>query len=228
MLTYTFQFGDVWRSFDELLWGAVLTVELSTGALIFGLILAIVCCYGRMAWPRFAGPVVGGYVEAIRNTPLLVQVFLIFFGLPSAGVRMSADQAALLALTVNFGAYATEILRSGIESVPPGQVEAGLALGLKPWQVFCKIVLFQALRVVFPALASQFILLLLGSSLVSTIAARELTAAANDIQSRTFRSFEVYLVVTAMYFGIASAFSALLEAIDRLVFHRQDKPRSAT
>jgi polar amino acid transport system permease protein len=228
LLTYTFQFGDVWRNFDELLWGAVLTVELSSGALALGLFLAITCCYGRIAWPRLAGPVVGAYIEAIRNTPLLVQVFLIFFGLPSLGLRMSADQAALLALTVNFGAYATEILRSGVESVPKGQLEAGLALGLKPWVVFYKIILFQALRVVFPALASQFVLLLLGSSLVSTIAARELTAAANDIQSRTFRSFEVYLVVTAMYFVMATAFAGLFGILDRVVFRRQDKPRSAT
>jgi polar amino acid transport system permease protein len=227
-MTYVFQFGDVWRSFDELLWGALLTVQLSTGALVLGLSLAIFCVYSRMAWPRIAGPAVMGYVEAIRNTPLLVQVFIIFFGLPGLGLRLSADQAALLALTVNFGAYATEILRSGIESVPPGQVEAGLALGLKRWQVFYKVELFQAMRVVFPALSSQFVLLLLGSSLVSAIAANELTAKANDIQSRTFRSFEVYLVVTAMYFIIATAFSMALEAIDRLVFRRQDRPRTAS
>lgn len=227
-MTYIFQFGDVWRSFDELLWGAVLTVELSVGALFLGLALATLCVYSRMTRPKIAGPVVAAYVEAIRNTPLLVQVFLIFFGLPGLGVRLSADQGALLALTVNFGAYATEILRSGIESVPAGQVEAGLALGLKRWQVFVKIEMFQALRVVFPALSSQFVLLLLGSSIVSAIAARELTATANDIQSRTFRSFEVYLVVTGMYFVIATAFSVILEAVDRLVFHRQDKPREAS
>jgi polar amino acid transport system permease protein len=228
MISYVFQFGDVWRNFDELLWGALLTVELSLGALLFGLALAIFCVYGRISWSRIAGPVVGVYVEAIRNTPLLVQVFLIFFGLPALGLRLSADQAALFALTVNFGAYATEILRSGIESVPTGQVEAGLALGLRRWQVFLKIELFQAMRVVFPALCSQFILLLLGSSIVSAIAAREMTAAANDIQSRTFRSFEVYLVVTALYFIIASLFSLVLETIDRVVFRRQDKPREVT
>jgi polar amino acid transport system permease protein len=227
-MSYVFQFGDVWRNFDELLWGALLTVEFSVGALIIGLTLAIFCVYGRISWNRIAGPLVGAYVEAIRNTPLLVQVFLIFFGLPAIGIRLSADQAALLALTVNFGAYATEILRSGIESVPPGQIEAGLALGLRRWQVFLKIELFQAMRVVFPALCSQFILLLLGSSIVSAIAAREMTAAANDIQSRTFRSFEVYLVVTALYFIIATLFSLVLETIDRLVFRRQDRPRAIT
>lgn len=227
-MNYIFQFSDVWRSFDELLWGGLLTIELSVGALLFGLGLAVFGAYARMTWPRLAQPVVGAYVEAIRNTPLLVQVFLIFFGLPGLGLRLSADQAALLALSVNFGAYATEILRSGIESVPAGQVEAGLALGLKRWQVFYKIEMFQALRVVFPALSSQFVLLLLGSSIVSAIAARELTATANDIQSRTFRSFEVYIVVTAMYFVIATAFSLVLDAVDRLVFHRQDKPRAVS
>ncbi len=224
-MTYVFQFSDVWRNFDELLWGALLTIELSLGALAFGLALSILCAYGRISWLRFSNPVVSAYVEAIRNTPLLVQVFLIFFGLPALGIRLSADQAALLALAVNFGAYATEILRSGLESVPPGQIEAGLALGLKRWQVFVKVELFQAMRVVFPALSSQFILLLLGSSIVSAIAAREMTAAANDIQSRTFRSFEVYLVVTAFYFVIATAFSTVLEAVDRLVFRRQDRLR---
>ncbi|HXP96482.1 MAG TPA: amino acid ABC transporter permease [Telmatospirillum sp.] len=226
MISYVFQFGDVWRNFDELLWGALLTVELSLGALLFGLVLAILSAYGRISWPRIASPIVGAYVEAIRNTPLLVQVFLIFFGLPALGVMLSADEAALFALTVNFGAYATEILRSGLESVPSGQIEAGLALGLKRWQVFLKVELFQAMRVVFPALCSQFILLLLGSSIVSAIAAREMTAAANDIQSRTFRSFEVYLVVTALYFVIATLFSVALETVDRLVFRRQDRPRA--
>ncbi|MTJ80909.1 MAG: amino acid ABC transporter permease [Telmatospirillum sp.] len=227
-MTYVFQFGDVWRNIDELMWGALLTVGLSLGALACGLVLATLSAYARMTWPRFARPVVGAYVEAIRNTPLLVQVFLIFFGLPATGLRMSADQAALLALSVNFGAYATEILRSGFESVPAGQVEAGLALGLRRWQVFVKIELFQALRVVFPALSSQFVLLLLGSSIVSAIAARELTAAANDIQSRTFRSFEVYLVVTGFYFVIASIFSGFLGALDRLVFRRQDRLKGAS
>ncbi|MDR3436961.1 amino acid ABC transporter permease [Telmatospirillum sp.] len=227
-MTYVFQFGDVWRSIDELLWGGLLTIELSLGGLLFGLALAVLSAYARMTWPRVATPVVGAYVEAIRNTPLLVQVFLIFFGLPALGVRLSADQAALFALSVNFGAYATEILRSGLESVPAGQVEAGLALGLKRWQVFVKVEMFQAMRVVFPALSSQFILLLLGSSIVSAIAAREMTAAANDVQSRTFRSFEVYLVVTAFYFVIATVFSTMLEAVDRLVFRRQDRPREVS
>ena len=134
-----------------------------------------------------------------------MQIFMIFFGLPRAGVFLSSNQAALLAMVVNVGAYATEIVRAGIESISRGQIEAGLALGLRPMQVFRYVMLFPALSTVYPALSSQFILLMLGSSVVSTISAQELTATANDLQARTFRSFEIYIVVTGDLPGTGDA-----------------------
>lgn len=222
-MEYVFQFGDVWQNFDELLHGALLTLRLSGLAMVFGLMVALACALGRDFGPRWLGHVVNGYVEAIRNTPLLVQVFLVFFGLPAAGIRLDANTAALLAMVINVGAYATEIVRAGIEAVPRGQIEAGRALGLRPVQIFRKIIIFQALRVVFPALSSQFILIMLASSIMSTVAAEELTAAANNIQSRTFRSFEVYAVVTGMYFVLSLGFSGLFAAIEHLVFKRQER-----
>jgi polar amino acid transport system permease protein len=218
---YVFQFGDVWNNFDELLHGALLTLRLAALAMVFGLIVAVACALGRSS--RWFGPIVNGYVELIRNTPLLVQVFIVFFGLPAIGVRLEANTAALLAMVINVGAYATEIVRAGIEAVPRGQIEAGMALGLRPLQIFRKIIIFQALKVVFPALGSQFILIMLASSIMSTIAAEELTAAANNIQSRTFRSFEVYAVVTGMYFVMALGFSSIFFAIEHFIFKRQER-----
>lgn len=113
----------------------------------------------------------------IRNTPFLVQIFFIFFGLPAAGISMSPNTAALVALVVNVGAYGTEIIRTGIESIPRGQIEAGRALGLSPVQIFRHVVMIPALRNIYPSLTSQFIYLMLTSSVVSII-------SANDLASR--------------------------------------------
>jgi polar amino acid transport system permease protein len=119
---------------------------------------------------------------------------------------MSPNTAALLAMVINLGAYSTEIVRAGVEAIPSGQIEAGRALGLRRFQIVRFIILFQALRAVYPALTSQFILVLLGSSVVSAIAAEELTAIANNINSQTFRSFEIYIIVTIMYVAIVFGF----------------------
>jgi len=217
-MNYAFQFRDVWRSWDELLWGVFHTLQLSALAMLLGLAIAILCAVARMTTVKPLHWLVTAYVEVIRNTPLLIQVFLIFFGLPTLGLRLSSDQAALIALAVNAGAYTTEIVRAGLESIPRGQIEAGQALGLRRWQIFRKIELFQALAATFPAMSSQFILLLLASSIVSAVGATELTGAANDIQSRSFRSFEVYIVATGLYFAMALAFSALFFLIEKYVF----------
>ncbi|MBL8704614.1 MAG: amino acid ABC transporter permease [Rhodospirillales bacterium] len=219
-MTYVFQFGIVFDRFHELLQGAWLTVQLSAISMALGLSLAIVCAFLRTTGPRPVRWIVAAYVEMMRNTPFLVQIYVIFFSLPAIGLRFEANQAAVVAMVVNLGAYATEIIRAGIQSVPIGQIEAGRALGLTRIQVYRKIVLFPAVKAVFPALASQFILLLLGSSVVSAISAKELTAIANTMQSTTFRAFEVYIVVTVMYLAIAVAFRGFFAAVYWLVFVR--------
>ncbi len=205
-MNYVFQFGTVWREWPLLLDGLLLTIQLSIVAMVLGLGVGVVCAAGSVYGNKPIRAVIRVYVEIIRNTPFLVQLFMIFLGLPALGVRLSPDQAAALALTVNVGAYASEIIRAGIESVPRGQSEAGLALGLSRFQIFRLIVIKQALAAVFPALSSQFILLMLGTSVVSAIASEELTATANSIQSRTFRAFEIYFVVTLIYLALALAF----------------------
>lgn len=219
-MTYVFQFGIVFDRFHELLQGAWLTIQLSAVSMVFGLSLAIVCAFLRTAGPRPVRFVVAAYVEAMRNTPFLVQIYVIFFSLPAFGIRFEANEAAVVAMVVNLGAYSTEIIRAGIQSIPVGQIEAGRALGLTRVQVYRKIVLFPAIKAVYPALASQFILLLLGSSVVSAISAKELTAIANTLQSTTFRAFEVYIVVTVMYLAIAVGFRAVFSAIYWFVFVR--------
>ncbi|MCJ8521535.1 polar amino acid transport system permease protein [Pseudorhizobium tarimense] len=215
---YEFNFAPVFASFDQLLLGAWLTIRLSCAAMLLGLIVSIICAWGKTAGPSLIRFVINAYIEIIRNTPFLVQIFFIFFGLPSLGLRLSPNSAALLALVVNFGAYGTEIIRAGIESIQKGQVEAGIALGLSKLQIFRYIIMKPALRTVYPSLTSQFIYLMLTSSVVSVISADDLAAAGNDLQSATFASFEVYIVITLMYLALSIGFSAVFAAIEKMAF----------
>ncbi|KAB2788273.1 amino acid ABC transporter permease [Brucella anthropi] len=215
---YNFNFAPVFASMDKLLVGAWQTIELSCAAMVLGLIVSIVCALGKTSGPKPVRLIIDAYIEIIRNTPFLVQIFFIFFGLPSAGLRLSPNSAALLALVVNFGAYGTEIIRAGIESIHKGQVEAGTALGLSKLQVFRYVIMKPALRTVYPSLTSQFIYLMLTSSVVSVISANELAAAGNDLQSATFASFEVYIVITLMYLVMSIGFSAIFSVIEKVAF----------
>ena len=217
-MNYQFSFAPVFENYDLLLAGLWVTIQLSFGAMLLGTVIAIVCAVGKTAGPAPVRWLVNAYVELIRNTPFLIQIFFIFFGLPAVGLRLSPNVAALLALTVNVGAYATEIIRAGIESIQRGQIEAGVALGLRRGQIFRYIVLKPSLRTVYPALTSQFIYLMLTSSVVSVISATDLAAAGNDIQSKTFAAFEVYLVITVIYLLLSLALSALFALVQRWAF----------
>ena len=214
-MNYQFSFAPVFENYDLLLAGTWVTIQLSFGAMLLGTIIAIVCAVGKTAGPAPVRWLVNAYVELIRNTPSLIQIF---FGLPAVGLRLSPNVAALMALTVNVGAYATEIIRAGIESIQRGQIEAGVALGLRRGQIFRYIVLKPSLRTVYPALTSQFIYLMLTSSVVSVISATDLAAAGNDIQSKTFAAFEVYLVITVIYLLLSLALSALFALVQRRAF----------
>lgn len=219
-MIYTFNFRDVFARFDTLVDGAVLTLQLSAVTMAIGLVIGIGGALAR-SWGVLPLRVAAAtYVETIRNTPLLIQIFIIFFGLPSAGLRFDAGTAAMVALSINLGAYATEIIRAGIQAIHKSQVEAGLSLGLSRLQVFRYIVLFPALKVIYPALASQFILLMLATSIVSQIAVAELFHMASVLQSRTFRDFEVYIVASGMYLAMALMFRLTFAFIHRLVFQR--------
>jgi polar amino acid transport system permease protein len=215
---YQFDFAPVFANFGHLLAGAAVTLELSCGAMLIGLVISIICASAKTSHIAPLRGIVSVYVEAIRNTPFLVQIFFIYFGLPAIGVSLDPNPAALLALVINVGAYGTEIIRAGIESIQRGQIEAGVALGLNRYQIFRYIVLKPALRTVYPALTSQFIFLMLTSSVVSVISATDLAAAGNDVNSQTFASFETYIVVTAMYLVMSSALSGIFSTVQRIAF----------
>ena len=198
--------------------GALVTVGLAAFASVVGICLSVGGAALGRSGIKVARQVVAGYVELIRNTPFLVQMFFIFFGLPSLGLHLNAMQAAALAMTINLSAYSIEIVRAGIEAVPEGQREAGMALGLRPVVVFGKIVLPQALGSMWPALVSQVVIILLESAVVSQIAVRDLTYAGDVIQSRTFRPFETYLIITAIYLILAVAARRVLLLMGRRMF----------
>lgn len=219
-MTYTFHFADVFAYGDLLLRGAWLTIQLSAVSTVLGLIVGILGALGRNSQHAPLRWLAGLYVELIRNTPFIVQLYFLYFGLAQIGVKMTANQAALLAMVINLGAYATEIVRAGIDAIARGQWEAGLSLAMTRWQVFRHVVLLPALQKIYPALTSQFIIVMLGSSVVSQISAEELTFAGNFIQSRNFRSFEVYFVITAIYLLLSLGFRQVFRLIGARAFRR--------
>jgi len=154
--------------------------------------------------------VAGIYVEFIRNTPFIVQLFFVFFGLPILGIKLSPESSSVIAMVINLGAYATEIIRAGIQATPKGQIEAGLSLALNRFQIFTRIVLPPALKKVWPALVSQIIIVMLGSAVCGQISTPELSFVANLIQSRNFRAFEAYIVATVIYLLLSISVRALL------------------
>jgi polar amino acid transport system permease protein len=200
---YGLDFSWLLEALADLVRGAGATLLLIFVGGIAGCFLSILGAAGRRSGNRALHFIIGAYVELIRNTPFLVQLFFIFFGLPSVGIRLDPIVAAMLAMTINLAAYGTEIVGAGLDAVPVGQSEAGSALGLRPRQIFIRIVLPQALRVIFPALTSQVVIMMLESAAVSQIAVPELTYQADMLQSRTFRSFETYLVVAFIYLALS-------------------------
>ncbi len=203
-------FAAVLVEWPLLLRGAALTVALTAVAAVAGLAVGVACAWARAWGPKPLGAVAAAYVELIRNTPFIVQLFFIFFGLPAAGVKLSPEQASVLAMVINLGAYAGEIVRAGIESTPRGQIEAALSLALTRLQVFLRVVLPPALSRVWPAMVSQIVIVMLGSAVCGQIAAQELSYVANLIHSRNFRAFEATIVATAIYLALSIGLRQLL------------------
>ncbi|RWQ38069.1 MAG: amino acid ABC transporter permease [Mesorhizobium sp.] len=207
---YSLDFGWLADATGAIARGAATTILLIAVTTLAGTFLSILGAAGRRNGPLLLKRAIGVYVEIIRNTPFLVQLFFIFFGLPSIGIRLDPVLAAMLAMTLNMAAYTIEIVGAGLDAVPRGQTEAALALGLRPRQVFVKVVLPQALKVIFPALTSQIVIMMLESAVVSQIAVRELTYEADMLQARTFRAFETYFVVTMVYLVLSMGLRRLL------------------
>lgn len=208
-MNYKFDFSPVTAGFPELLWGCAGTLGLAFAGMVLATVIGIAGVVLRDSRVPAMRWLVIAFVELIRNTPFLVQIYFVFFALPLVGVRLDPTPTAIIALGVNGGAYAIEIIRGGVQAINKGQIEAGLALGLNKLKVFRLIVLKPAMRAVFPSLASQFILLTLTTSIASAISAYELTSVAQRIESDSFRSFEVYFTVTLLYLAMSTLMLAI-------------------
>ncbi len=215
---YTLDFTPVWDGFPALLSACLGTLVLALGGMVLAFAIGLGGVALRDSRFRIARYSVMAFVELIRNTPFLVQIYFIFFALPLAGLRLDPTPTAILALGVNGGAYAIEIIRGGVQSIAKGQWEAGYALGLRKSLVFRLIILKPALRAIFPALASQFVMLTLTTSIASAISAYELTSVAQRIESDSFRSFEVYGTVTLLYLAMSWLIMTMFGQITRRYF----------
>lgn len=205
-----FDFGAVLVDWRLLAKGIGWTVGLTAIATLIGMVVGVACAWARASGPAWLRWGVGTYVELIRNTPFIVQLFFIFFGLPAAGVKLTPETAAVIAMVANLGAYATEIIRAGIEATPRGQIEAAVSLALNKVQVFTRVVLPPALKKVWPAMVSQIIIVMLGSAVCSQISVEDLSYAANLIQSRNFRAFEAFIIATVLYLALSVGLRRLL------------------
>ncbi len=211
-------FADLLQYSDLFFSGLLTTVELTVLTTILGIAVGTSCASIRQYGNKTSQGVVSVYVELIRNTPFIVQLFFIFFGLPALGVRLSPWEASMIALTINLGAYSTEIIRAGLASIPKGQVEAAKVLGLNFRQTLTRVIFIPAFEKIYPALVSQCIIVMLGSAVISQISVEDLTYAANLVQSRNFRAFESYLVTAALYLGLSILLRFALNAIGKRLF----------
>lgn len=219
----TLDFSVVTDAWQALLLGTLGTLFLAFSGMAIAMIIGVLGVVILRMQMRLPSLLVNAFIEIVRNTPFLVQIFFLFFALPLAGIRLNPTLTAILALGVNGGAYAIEIIRGGVESVPKGQTEAGLALGLHKHEVFRLIVLTPALRAIYPSLSSQFILLTLTTAICTSISAYELTSVGQRIEAETFRSFEVYFTLTGIYLVISLVTMWLLAAIGRRAFDYQQR-----
>jgi His/Glu/Gln/Arg/opine family amino acid ABC transporter permease subunit len=212
---YTLNFAAVWRSFDLLLEGLALSLGLAVGSILIGFAIGLVVAFALVSKSTWLKKPAGLYVTVIRNTPILVLVLFTYFALPELGVRLGKIESFVMTLALYSGAYLAEVFRGGLLSVPPGQREAGLAIGLTEMQIRTSIVIPLMLRNVLPSLSSTFISLFKDTSLAAAIAVPELTFEARKINVETFRVIETWIVASCLYVVTCSLLAALLRQIER-------------
>jgi polar amino acid transport system permease protein len=215
-LEYHLNFNFVWKYADKLWWGLALSVQLAFISILVGCVIGLALALAHSGGNRWTRGAVATYVEFIRNVPLLLLVYLVFYGIPSAGgFAYDATTSFVATLAIYSGAYLVEVFRAGLDAVPKGVIDAGKAIGLTPWQRFVELRLPIMLRVVLPSLSNAFISLFKDTSLASVIAVPELTYGANWIKTNTFRQVEVWLVVWPIYLVTGWAILAALRQLER-------------
>jgi His/Glu/Gln/Arg/opine family amino acid ABC transporter permease subunit len=200
---------------SRLLDGAAMTVEVAAGALVFALIAGLLVALVRMSRFRVLRVAAIAYIELIRGTPALAQLFIIYFGLPDLGVTLAPVTAAIIGLGLNGAAYLAEIYRAGIEAIHKGQMEAALSLGMTPARTMQYIILPQALRLMLPPITNFSILLIKDTALVSVIAAPEIMFFARNLVTETFQSMHVYLLAAMIYLCMTIPLSRLVARLER-------------
>lgn len=215
----SYQWLTLWGYVPEFIHAAWLTLQVTALAFALSVLLGLLAALASISPVAALRFIARGYVEIIRNTPVLLQIFIVFFGLPSAGISLDAYWAGVIALGLNVGAYLSEVFRAGIQSVPRGQLEAAAILGLEPSQIFAEVVLPQAARAVYPAIVNYLIQLLLGTSLLSAIALPELTGTATVINARTLLYIQTFAVTLIAYLVLSNALSWLAGRLGARIFH---------
>jgi polar amino acid transport system permease protein len=205
-----------WNDFVRASW---LTLQVTLLAFVLAMLLGLLTALASSSRVGLLQAIARTYIEAIRNTPVLLQIFIVFFGLPSLGITLNAYTAGVIALGVNVGAYLAEVFRAGIQSVPRGQLEAASILGLERSQIFIEVILPQAARAVYPAIVNNLIQLLLGTSLLSAIALPELSGTATVINARTLLYIQTFSITLIAYLVLSNLLSWLAGQIGVRVFH---------
>lgn len=212
----SFDFSLIWNSLPLLLAGAGVTIEITAIAVGLGFIFGLITSVCRLSGVKILQVIAVCYVNIIRGTPMLVQIFLIYFALPMViGERINPFVAAVAACSINSGAYVSEIFRAGIQSVDKGQMEAGRSLGLSWMQTMRYVILPQAFKHVIPPLGNEFISMTKETSLVSVIGFEELTRRGQLIIAKTYGSFEIWLTVTAIYLVMTLTIARLVSYLER-------------
>ncbi|HEY8540749.1 MAG TPA: amino acid ABC transporter permease [Pseudothermotoga sp.] len=202
-------------SMPKLLNGLVVTLYMTVFTAVIGLILGTVLCLCKVYGNRFVSLISTGFIELIRGTPMLVQLFILYYGLPVYGIRLTPLLAALIGFSINSAAYQAEYLRGSIQSIGSGQMKAALSIGMRKWQAVRFIILPQALRRVIPAWTNEFIYLLKYTSMAYIIGAPEMMAQAKFIASRNFEFFKVYLLTALIYLSIVWIMSFVFSNLEK-------------
>ncbi len=213
------------RNLDYFLWGLILTFRLVGLSCAFGIAVGIIGAYLKNSQNKILQKIVGVYVEIFRNTPLLVQLYFVYFALPTLYIDLDPNTTALLVLTLNMGAYTTEIIRGGIQSIHKSQIEAGYSLGMNYFQVFRHVILPPAMKTIAPPLSNQIILIILASCLVAQISAKDLFYQASKLDGQTYRSFEIYSVTALIYFALVEGLYILFYYINKKIFRHAPPQR---
>ena len=211
----TIRSSFLWQVMPYLLDGAVVTVQISVVSMLLALVLGLVAAIGRLSRRRIWRLLAGFYIEVVRGTPLLVQLFIVYYGLPAYGIRLEPFMAGFLTLGVHYGAYLSEVYRAGILAVDRGQWEAAASIGMGRTMILREIILPQAVRTILPPIGNYFISMLKDSALVTTISVTELLRSGQLRVAVTFRPMEIYLMVAAIYLAMSYPLSLLTRALER-------------